>query len=186
MDDPPDFESKPPQGWWKQFWVANHLGGWFRRHLTSLQVVVGHEGKPYTGVYTGFLLERRGRLFWVTAAHCLDDIEQHRSNPALAACWVDNHKDDAARSIPVVDAVSMLDAGLKAPARDVGVLQPSKHEARLFRANGFDVLDLSKAFDDQYLLLMARPGDGSGPIWAGRSRTTFAVISRVRNGLRRR
>jgi len=135
MDDRPVFEGKPPHGWWKQFWVANHLGAWFRRHLTSLQVVIGHEGKPYTGVYTGFLLERRGALFWVTAAHCLDDIEQHRLNPALAACWVDNHKDDAARSIPVVDAASMLDGGLKAPARDVGVLQPSKHEARLFRAN---------------------------------------------------
>jgi hypothetical protein len=34
--------------------------------------------------------------------------------------------------------------------------------ARLFRASGFDVLDLEKGFDDQYLLLVARPGDGGG------------------------
>jgi SAM-dependent methyltransferase len=33
--------------------------------------------------------------------------------------------------------------------------------ARLFRATGFEVLDLSLAFDDQYLLLEARPGESS-------------------------
>lgn len=34
--------------------------------------------------------------------------------------------------------------------------------ARLFRACGFDILDLAKDFDDQYLLIEARPGNGSG------------------------
>ena len=34
--------------------------------------------------------------------------------------------------------------------------------ARLFRAKGFDVLDLSLEFDDQYIVVVARPGDGSG------------------------
>ncbi len=35
--------------------------------------------------------------------------------------------------------------------------------ARLFRSCGFDVLDLATAFDDQYLLLEARPANGSTP-----------------------
>jgi hypothetical protein len=38
--------------------------------------------------------------------------------------------------------------------------------ARLFRATGFDVLDLSMAYDDQYLLIEARPSeipDGAEP-----------------------
>ena len=35
--------------------------------------------------------------------------------------------------------------------------------ARLFRREGFDLLDLWTAFGDQYILLEARPGDGSGP-----------------------
>lgn len=33
--------------------------------------------------------------------------------------------------------------------------------ARLFRANGFDVVELEKDFDDQYLLIVARPADGA-------------------------
>jgi len=33
--------------------------------------------------------------------------------------------------------------------------------ARVFRMTGFEVLDLAKDFDDQYLLIEARPGDGS-------------------------
>ena len=33
--------------------------------------------------------------------------------------------------------------------------------ARLFRSCGFEVLDLAKDFDDQYLLIEARPGNGS-------------------------
>jgi len=34
--------------------------------------------------------------------------------------------------------------------------------ARLFRSCGFEILDLAKDFDDQYLLIEARPGGGSG------------------------
>lgn len=34
--------------------------------------------------------------------------------------------------------------------------------ARLFRSCGFDVLNLTKDFDDQYLLIEARPSNGSG------------------------
>ena len=34
--------------------------------------------------------------------------------------------------------------------------------ARLFRSTGFDVLDLSLDYDDQYILIEARPGDGTG------------------------
>ncbi|MEE9230195.1 MAG: class I SAM-dependent methyltransferase [Acidobacteriota bacterium] len=38
--------------------------------------------------------------------------------------------------------------------------------ARLFRSSGFEVLDLARGFDDQYLLIEARPGDGSaGPFF---------------------
>jgi len=65
----------------------------------------------------------------------LDDIEKHRANPALVACWVDNHKVDAARSVPVVDLGALLDTQLKSSSRDVGVLRPASHEERLFRAN---------------------------------------------------
>jgi hypothetical protein len=34
--------------------------------------------------------------------------------------------------------------------------------ARLFRRCGFDVLELTKDYDDQYLMIEARPGDGKG------------------------
>lgn len=37
--------------------------------------------------------------------------------------------------------------------------------ARLFRREGFDIVDLRLDFDDQYILIEARPGDGSGPIF---------------------
>lgn len=33
--------------------------------------------------------------------------------------------------------------------------------ARLFRSCGFEILDLTRDFDDQYLLITARPGDGA-------------------------
>jgi len=36
--------------------------------------------------------------------------------------------------------------------------------ARLFRRTGFDVLDLCKEYDDQYLLIEARLGDGRSPL----------------------
>jgi SAM-dependent methyltransferase len=42
--------------------------------------------------------------------------------------------------------------------------------ARLFRSCGFEVLDLVKDFGDQYLLIEARPGNGSdGRLFAGES-----------------
>jgi hypothetical protein len=34
--------------------------------------------------------------------------------------------------------------------------------ARLFRGCGFDVLELTKDYDDQYLMIEARPGNGKG------------------------
>ncbi len=35
--------------------------------------------------------------------------------------------------------------------------------ARLFRKTGFDVMELGTEYDDQYLMIEARPGTGSGP-----------------------
>ena len=35
--------------------------------------------------------------------------------------------------------------------------------ARLFRRTGFDVMELATEYDDQYLMIEARPGTGSGP-----------------------
>lgn len=35
--------------------------------------------------------------------------------------------------------------------------------ARLFRRTGFDVMELGTEYDDQYLMIEARPGTGSGP-----------------------
>ena len=39
--------------------------------------------------------------------------------------------------------------------------------ARLFRRSGFDLLELATDYDDQYLIAVGKPGDGSGPTLPG-------------------
>lgn len=48
--------------------------------------------------------------------------------------------------------------------------------ARLFRASGFDVVDLRRAYDDQYLLVEARLADGAPPTPPGASERDHARL----------
>jgi SAM-dependent methyltransferase len=53
--------------------------------------------------------------------------------------------------------------------------------ARLFRSCGFDVLDLATGFDDQYLLIVARPGDGTGGTQLAAEQDLAAVTAAVKS-----
>jgi len=95
------------------------------------------EGTLQRVLYTGFFLEHRGALHWITAAHCLEHWDELVANPAVtieAARWLDRHTVDEARSIPV-DLGMLRRKHLKSDFLDVGVVFPSSHEDRLFRAN---------------------------------------------------
>jgi hypothetical protein len=47
----------------------------FLKHIVPLVVTYSKENKKYTGVYTAFILSVRGRWFFITAGHCLQEIQ---------------------------------------------------------------------------------------------------------------
>ena len=123
-----------PEGWWRIDELANMIGRHFRRHL---EVIAEIDGKRHRALITGFFLEHRSVLHWITAAHCLEhvtDLLEHPRVDVLTARWVDNFPGSAGRGIPV-DVRGLKTAKLRSDQLDVGVVWPSAHETSLFRAN---------------------------------------------------
>jgi hypothetical protein len=125
--------------WWRQPQVMHALGLLMERHLVSLEVIIKTERGFQRALYSGFLYEHRGFLFWITAGHCLDEIGEIRQHPkveVVVARWHDKGSNiKAADAVPItLSSLGFVTAG--AHGYDVGAVLPSLNAQMLFRAGG--------------------------------------------------
>lgn len=93
-----------PNDWWRSKGTINILTGWFRRYLLGLFTEVKSKNKTYRIMYSGFLLEYRNYLLWITAGHVVDQILKLVKNDQYSIStirWVDNFPVEGAESIPL-------------------------------------------------------------------------------------
>jgi len=93
-----------PDEWWRWQISAQTLSGWFKQHTLGLFLAakVGNEIKP--DVFTGFLLEYKQNLLWITVGHGvkeLHDILLNHRDDIMQLRWMDNCTIPGAETFPV-------------------------------------------------------------------------------------
>ena len=125
--DPSDFLKKMkmmPDNWWRMQKVAKGLFDWFSRYMVGLAMIVEINNKKQHTVYSGFLLFQREILFWVTAGHVIEEIQELISNENVKIIrqrWLDGCDIKGAGSIPVHGELNMFSI-LKETGIDFGVV----------------------------------------------------------------
>jgi len=90
--------------WWRHKTILQTLSHWFCRHLLVLFVSFKAGDQTYHEIFTGFLLDYRKHLLWITAGHVVDGIGKILSDPrfrVLRMRWADAYPIAGAESIPV-------------------------------------------------------------------------------------
>ncbi|GJM23584.1 MAG: hypothetical protein DHS20C15_34990 [Planctomycetota bacterium] len=119
--------------------IPEKFGLRFREHLISLEVTyeTTEHPVPRIAVISGFALAHHGFLFWVTANHCLAELQKlHRSKKAHVGQvrWCDRFSNAAAQAIPTsIPEVLKYAIGREGP--DVGVVVPRQNVQDLVAAN---------------------------------------------------
>ncbi len=106
--------------WWKGPTIVEHLFKEFKQYILGLLLSSPSSRSPYE-FFSGFLFGHRDHLFWMSAGHVIDKIENFlRGNSnKLIIRWFDFYPDENAGSIPInVKSIRMkswssinLDAG---------------------------------------------------------------------------
>ncbi|MCJ7543357.1 MAG: hypothetical protein MUP47_02135 [Phycisphaerae bacterium] len=93
-----------PDDWWKDQRVAVQLSHCFADHVLGLGVGFTVDGKPAYDWLTGFLLQLGDLVFWVTAGHVIDRIQELLAHPRVklhAASFNDDFPHPSASNVPV-------------------------------------------------------------------------------------
>jgi hypothetical protein len=93
-----------PGDWWRSLEACEKLARWFRGHLLGLWIRFGNQSGIEPEFYTGFLLDYKGVLLWITAGHIIDRIKEILSNQSVEISgirWVDQCSAPGADSIPI-------------------------------------------------------------------------------------
>lgn len=89
---------------WKYRGSAEILSQHFGRHLLGLLVSYKSKGQEHHSFFTGFLLDYKNLLLWITVGHVVDQIVQillHDSVEITRIRWADGCELSGAESIPV-------------------------------------------------------------------------------------
>jgi hypothetical protein len=92
--------------WWRSMEVCGLLSHWFSRHLLALYIAYDVEGTRTHRVDTGFVLCHREMLFWATAGHVIDQVNEilrDRSCRVVQMLWGDGCEIPGAESVMVHD-----------------------------------------------------------------------------------
>lgn len=111
------------------------LGEYLKRHALMLHVIFTRKGKPGQAHFTGILFERQGILYWVTAAHCLDAIQEALGDATVeikASRWLDHDTRVHARGIPM-DLKGMLTIRVATEMLDLAAIPLLGNTADLLR-----------------------------------------------------
>ena len=92
-----------PSEWWQHRSVAEELAHWFVRHVLGLALSFRYQGNTRRAVFTGFLVDLRGRLLWMTAGHIIEQLNRVLSSSdysVLDMRWLDRWRIPGAESLP--------------------------------------------------------------------------------------
>lgn len=177
--------------------------GWFSRHIVTLEMtyMVRHRNRPPEVArcyYTGFLLYERQATMWVTAGHCMEEIEKDilghpESYSDVKFRFVDTLHSEAISNEPVpfdyqAEYIKTYyfhrdDEGVER-GWDFGVVFLRTHYARLLAANGIEPVSAQnwvKVPDefDRYFML-GLPGERVGKLENGDYTARPAMFSITR------
>jgi hypothetical protein len=127
----------PSAGMWSDPVTGPALCAWMQRHFLALAVVAEQNGRRELFFYTGFVVERHKRLHWITAGHCIEQLEQLRSSSEWTikiAHWHDNYPDRSAAVRPA-SIVDMVWKHGDLAGADFGVVWLRPNDADCLRAN---------------------------------------------------
>lgn len=119
--------------------VAVVLAGVFKQHMLFFEVVFRQSGgEPKCETFSGFLFERHGCLFWITAGHVISQIRNmiHNANCEIgAAYFLDGMARD--RAAMAVDVAGLGNAAIRfeRDGFDVGLIQLRPYYKRLILSN---------------------------------------------------
>ena len=133
-NDQPD---NPAADWWLDDQVRQVLADEFQKHMLGLGVVYRTEGVVHTALVTGFVIEREGFLLWITAGHCIEDLQELAADPnhkIISTRWYDPPDDLSGIGLPTPLSEMAWRRGVTEEF-DVGVVFLRGHEVDLLRAN---------------------------------------------------
>lgn len=115
--------SEYPSDWWKRPKSIEFLCGEFKKSVIGLLISYSTNNESPYQFYTGFLLEQKERLLWMTAGHIIDQIDQilEIGNNNLIMRWFDGCPIDGAESIPI-NYHSLHKKSWKCMGLDAGVI----------------------------------------------------------------
>lgn len=93
-----------PENWWRSLHTCQTLSGLYRRHLLAMHVHCRIAGDFRQEILTGFLLDIGTHVFWVTAGHVIDHLQEMlRASDVsgMKAGWMDHHEDPNATTMPL-------------------------------------------------------------------------------------
>lgn len=126
--------------------------------------VPGRLHNPQLQFHREFYAARHGALApdFIACRHTLEHIADARQfMAALRASLPAGHRPPLFFEVPDVDRILDLPAFWDIYSEHCSYFSAGSL-ARLFRATGFEVTALRRDYDDQYLLIEARPSDGAG------------------------
>ena len=96
-----NFDLELQDSWWKNQSIVELLFKQFKQYLLGLLLSVPSDRSNYE-FFTGFLFWHRDHLFWITAGHVIDKIDNflNDENHKLIIRWFDFYPNENAGSIP--------------------------------------------------------------------------------------
>ena len=126
-----------PEEWRSRRDSAELLGSMLAARVIALELIVSVAGETRPLIYSGCLLRHNGLLHWITAGHCIDELEQIRSGDVdvevARVRWCDNHETGAASTIPT--SLDQMVWKFGEAGWDFGVVWIMPREAELLEAN---------------------------------------------------
>ena len=127
--EPINKASEYPPDWWRKPGVIEFLFREFRQFVIGLLISYSSNDVSTYRFYTGFLLENKEHLFWMTAGHIIDQIDQilQAGNKISSMRWFDGYPKEGAETIPInfhsLRKKSWISLGIDAGVIDISLLE---------------------------------------------------------------
>jgi hypothetical protein len=117
-----------PTDWWCSASKSSILATLFKKHTLPLLVAGSVNGVTQYNIYSGFLLQLKRGLFWLTAGHNIEELQKFKNSSDFVLdkmVWLDDYKITGATSVPFhrkdIQMKTWVDIGV-----DIGVIFPSE------------------------------------------------------------
>ena len=138
MDEATLTGTEVPEDWWRYLHTCEKLSHSHRKHLLALHVHCTINGEFRQEICTGFLLDIGTHIFWMTAGHVIDHLQELLEAPEVSnikAAWMDHHMDPNATSMPMALASTPTYSAISQYGSDWGCIALSHMYRELIASN---------------------------------------------------